>query len=85
MGPANASNPPPGYTAKSVFPLVRPTSVDEAGGRILVVDGEIVESDLTCNENAERSRANLKFRPKQAVQSTELRIYKLGGPLVTRR
>ena len=54
-------------------------SVCEACGRILVIDAEIVESDLAGDENAEWSRSGLKFRPKKAMQSTELRTYRLRG------
>jgi len=54
-------------------------SVGETCSRILVIDAEIVESDLAGEENAEWSRSGLKFRPKKAMQSAELRIYRLRG------
>ncbi len=54
-------------------------SVREACGRILVVDAEIVESNFARDENAERSRSGLKFRPKKAMQGAEFRIYEFRG------
>jgi len=52
-------------------------SVCEAGGRILVIDAEIVESDFASDENAEGTGSGLELRPKKAMQRTELRIYQL--------
>lgn len=54
-------------------------SVCKASRRIVIVDGEIVESNFSRDEKAERSRSGLKLRPKKAMQSTELRIDQLRG------
>ena len=45
--------------------------VDETGGRILVIDAEVVEPDFTGNEEPEGARARLEFRAKEAMQSSE--------------
>jgi len=53
--------------------------VGEAGGRILVVNAEIVESDFAGDENTEGAGSSLKFRPKKTMQSAKLRIDQLGA------
>src|SRR5216684_1405881 len=53
--------------------------VDEARGRILVVDAEIVETNLARDEDAEGPGAGLELRSEKTMQRAELRIHQLRG------
>jgi hypothetical protein len=71
-GPANASKPLPGYTAKRVVPLLSPAESVKPVVALSLVTLKILEADLTRDKDAEGFRPALKVRSKEPMQSSRV-------------